>query len=273
VVCDFCHKFLSVEGYRFVEPKLVVSDGASCFLSAKDMMTQVYPCLWHISIAYSPTGHASVENANRQILRTLRALREENQLPSTGWADLVLETQRVINSIPDINSHSPQEKFTGLNRYNPIGVVTWKLSDFYDEERGLSQIQVDQEILLRRPTSQHKLARKYDGPFIIKKIDGSRLRIQHKYDLANTLEVHENQVINWTPSGNMNEDEMKIQSLFTENHAVEKIMGYRINQGKEELLIKYEAFSEPSWQSLKLMKGDIPKLVAKFMKKRNNQQN
>ena len=111
---------------RYGVAKVWVSDQGPHFKN--QVMDAVRRCLktvHHFTTPHSPWANGGVERVNREILRVMRALLSENQMPAMQWPFLLCVIQSMLNHTPTrrLANAAPSEVCTGIRPEHPLDTV------------------------------------------------------------------------------------------------------------------------------------------------------
>jgi hypothetical protein len=122
-------------------------------------------------------------------------------------------------------------------------------------------------VLVATVNRKDKLEAKWKGPFRITKVLNELV-----YEVQNLLtnkkkEVHAIRLSQFQDS-KIDSNVKEYIQFHNDNYEIEEIMDKRINQGVEEVLVKWKGFEpeESTWEPLEIIKEDVPQLVESFLR-------
>ena len=79
----------------------------------------------HFTLAYCPWSNGTVEVVCRELLRVMRAILSEYELPLTAWPKLLPVVQSALNNskLPRLGNRCPLTAFTGLPQDTPLATI------------------------------------------------------------------------------------------------------------------------------------------------------
>lgn len=107
----------------FGAPSQWVSDQGTHFKNeAMTVLKERLRCAHHFTLPYCPWTNGTVEVVCRELLRIIRALLSEFQLPFKVWPTLIPMVQSVLNntSIPRLGNIAPITAFMGMKASTPL---------------------------------------------------------------------------------------------------------------------------------------------------------
>jgi len=108
-----------------------VSDQGSHFKNqvVKELRERLH-CAHHFTLAYFPWTNGSVEVVCRELIRALRALMSEYQVPFNQWPTLVPIAQSILNNTPvdRLGGVCPLTAFTQLPADTPLLAIKRKVA-------------------------------------------------------------------------------------------------------------------------------------------------
>jgi hypothetical protein len=122
-------------------------------------------------------------------------------------------------------------------------------------------------VLVATVNRKDKLEAKWKGPFRITKVVNELV-----YEVQNLLtnekkEVHSVRLSHFLDS-DIDSNVKEYIQFHNDNYEIEEILDKRINQGVEEVLVKWKGFEpeESTWEPLEIIKEDVPHLVEIFLR-------
>ena len=103
----------------------------------------------HFSTAYVPWSNGTVESVCKQVLRVIRALSAEFEVPEADWTTTVPAIQSIINNSPTrrLGNRAPITVHTGMEAGNPLQLalvsIGYKDIDSVDEARAIQKLSID----------------------------------------------------------------------------------------------------------------------------------
>jgi transposase InsO family protein len=127
-------------------PRIIISDGGSHFANQLvETGTKAQGIQQHISLAYNPWSHGSVERMNRSIIATFRKMIPDMQKNVFEWPDLLLQVQSALNNTPreNLGNHCPFTVFTGRQVNRGLDYLMDHCGDVYLPPEGWEEYMKD----------------------------------------------------------------------------------------------------------------------------------
>eukprot|EP00171_Calliarthron_tuberculosum_P006432 IDg6432t1 len=139
-----------------------VSDRGSHFKNEfMRLLNEAMKGFHYFTLAYCPLSNGTVEVVCRELLRTLRALISELQLPQRCWPSLMPLVQSALNNavLPRLGNRCPLTVFTGHPQDSPLRAITVRRDDIlqvHSIEEARAQQMIQTEKLLSAMEQMHK---------------------------------------------------------------------------------------------------------------------
>ena len=111
---------------RYGVPEVWISDQGPHFKNQlMDAVKRATKTVHHFTTPHSPWANGGVERVNREVLRVMRALLSENQMPDSQWPYLLRTLQSTLNTTKTrrLAGASPIEVNTGVQQPHPLDTV------------------------------------------------------------------------------------------------------------------------------------------------------
>ena len=284
VATNFFQKWICTFGI----PALLTTDGGSSFTAR--MMKELIDILkieHHISAAYHPQGHGTVERANYSIMQTLRAVFAKN----ANWTTLLKPVEFALNTAhsrmlgtspfqvvhgfePRLllqaslqvqshegQGHEPSEfakkliaKSMGIfDKVKQISqqIFEKELQKIRRKAHGQVDFEIGNYVLIHYPRPD-KISMQWKGPFIIVKRENSS--IYHVQDLEGQQvdRVHVNRLHIFYP-GTLTPNQLRAEAADQGEYYIEKVFQHEKRQGELWFLVKWLGYEylggtdEDSW--------------------------
>ena len=109
-------------------PRILVTDGGTHFDNAiVKSMQKRFRAAYHITTAYAPWANGIVERVMRELVRLMRTLLAETNIPKERWVELVPVVQSVINQTPNRAraGYSPNQLVFGRETPRPLDTIAF----------------------------------------------------------------------------------------------------------------------------------------------------
>ena len=262
-------------------PKLITSDGGSCFTAR--LWKQVINDLrikHHVSAPYHPEGHGAVERSNRTVGQTIRALfyKQTEWVPLVKPAAFAINTSysRMIGTTPFnvVHGFSPRllvhsalasDAPSGLadEDFDPFGFyqklipqaakLSTKVQDLQNAEyekmlkeqrtkaRGQAVFHPGDYVLVHFPRSE-KLAMDWQGPYLVEQKENEVIYILSSLAPDHAqMRCHVNRMHIYWP-GNLTSQQLQAESAAIDEYYVEKVFRDEVRNGERWFFVQWMGY-------------------------------
>jgi hypothetical protein len=260
-------------------PEFITSDGGSSFTAATmQNLVQLLGAKHHISAAYHPEGHGSVERANRTIMQVIRALFKDQ----TTWHQLVNPAAFAINTaysrvlgttpfevahgfFPRLPIHSalgtspnhelPEEPIEVAAHlvtatralHERVVAVEAKVyeanrAEFLKKSKHRAIYDVGEHVLVRYPRTE-KLLEAWRGPFQITAKENENIYEVEDLNSHDRQRIHINRLHVFYP-GNLTHAQLCAEAVHQEEYLVERVDTHQVVDGEHWFYVKWVGYDQ-----------------------------